>query len=129
MVIFSSYAFVLVIFHLVVDFGTPGRPDYFGLRPSQANYIKPGKKPLSSMSPILVFRKDGNATDSRMGKIVLGLGASGTCQERTPVWMLPCDHLPALRNNIHRRTKDNFSGASSISELCICGDGLVCEYG
>lgn len=69
---------ILSLTHILsLDFGTPGRPDYFGLRPSEANFIKPGKKPLSSMSPILVFRKDGNATDSRMGKIFMGLGASG----------------------------------------------------
>lgn len=61
-----------------LDFGTPGRPNYFGLQPSEANFIEPGKKPLSSMSPILVFRNDGgNATDSRMGKIFMALGASG----------------------------------------------------
>ena len=68
---------VFLLIRAFLDFGTPGRPNYFGLMPSEANFIKPGKKPLSSMSPILVFRKDDTAKASPMGKIFMALGASG----------------------------------------------------
>jgi hypothetical protein len=50
------------------DFASPGRPNYFGLAPSPLNYPAPGKRPLSSMSPTLVFFQ---------GKIRLVHGASG----------------------------------------------------
>jgi len=64
------------------DFSTPGRVDYFGLFPSPSNYIVPGKRALSSMSPTMVFRdnnRDGTMeTDNNdLGKLVLSLGASG----------------------------------------------------
>ncbi|KAF5025674.1 hypothetical protein F66182_2280 [Fusarium sp. NRRL 66182] len=36
------------------DFSVPGKSKAFGLLPGEANYIKPGKRPLSSMSPIIV---------------------------------------------------------------------------
>jgi len=63
------------------DFATPGMDDFFGLRPSESNYIASGKRPLSSMSPTMVFRSfDGNESGIKsddLGKLVLNLGASG----------------------------------------------------
>lgn len=38
------------------DFSTPNQTNYFGQPPSEANYILPYKKPISSMCPTLVMR-------------------------------------------------------------------------
>ena len=50
------------------DFSSPGQPNAYGLAPSQANFIRPGKRPLSSMSPTVVLQD---------GKLRAVLGASG----------------------------------------------------
>ena len=43
------------------DFASrPGQPNMFGLIQSERNSIAAGKRPLSSMSPTMVFRKDGS---------------------------------------------------------------------
>ena len=51
------------------DFSTPGTINYFGVPSSPSNYIVPGKVPMSSMSPTLVFDKQN--------KVVFMSGASG----------------------------------------------------
>lgn len=43
------------------DFSIPGSSNSFGYRPSPANYIRPGKRPLSSISPTIVEHLSNNS--------------------------------------------------------------------
>ncbi|XP_063707824.1 scoloptoxin SSD14-like [Culicoides brevitarsis] len=51
------------------DFSTPGQVNAYGLAASPANFIKPGKRPLSSMTPTIITDRDGN--------VRLSMGAAG----------------------------------------------------
>lgn len=76
------------------DFSTPGRPNLFGLPPSEANYIAPGKRPLSSMSPTLVFRRDFDEVtgEDDLGKLFMTLGSSGGPKIITAVLQVFMNH-------------------------------------
>lgn len=43
------------------DFSTPGTVNSYDIPASPANFIKPGKRPLSSMCPGIILDRDGNA--------------------------------------------------------------------
>jgi gamma-glutamyltranspeptidase / glutathione hydrolase / leukotriene-C4 hydrolase len=53
------------------DFSTPDNVNYFGVPASETNFIKPQKRPMSSMSPIIILDPNDNI------KLVLG-AAGGT---------------------------------------------------
>ena len=76
------------------DFSNPGRPIYFGLHPSESNYIKPGKKPLSSMSPTMVFQTNkDNEGGEKLGNLSLVVGASGGPKIISAVLQVFANHL------------------------------------
>ena len=53
------------------DFSTPGFVNIYGIPASPANFIQPGKNPLSSMTPSMLIDKNGNPT------LIIG-GAGGS---------------------------------------------------
>lgn len=60
------------------DFSLPGKKNEFGYPPSPSNYIRPGKRPLSSISPVIVEHK-GN------GSLYYVVGSAGGAKIITAV--------------------------------------------
>jgi gamma-glutamyltranspeptidase / glutathione hydrolase len=51
------------------DFSIPGVSNAFGYLPSPINFVRPGKRPLSSITPVIVEHPDGS--------LYLTVGAAG----------------------------------------------------
>ena len=60
------------------DFSTPNTTNYFGVPASPANFIKPGKRPVSSMAPLIIIEKQNQ-------RIQQVLGASGGTRITTSI--------------------------------------------
>ncbi|XP_016039938.2 glutathione hydrolase 1 proenzyme [Drosophila simulans] len=79
------------------DFSTPGVINGFGVPASPANYIYPGKRPMSSMSPCIIVDQDGN--------VRLLVGAAGGTRITSSVaavimkYLLRKESLTAAVNN------------------------------
>lgn len=62
------------------DFSLPGVDSFYGVPPSEANFIKPGKRPMSSMTPSVILGADGD--------VRLVIGASGGTRITSSVGMV-----------------------------------------
>jgi gamma-glutamyltranspeptidase / glutathione hydrolase len=89
------------------DFSIPGVRNEFGYAPSPANYIRPGKRPLSSITPIIVEKPDGSlyvAVGAAGGSRIL----SATAQVTWRVIELGASMLEAIREpRIHDQLMPN----------------------
>lgn len=82
------------------DFSIPGVPNQFGFEPSEANYIRPGKRPLSSITPfILSGPKSLTAIGAAGGSRII----SATAQS---IWHL-LEHGMGLRDAVAERRLHN----------------------
>ncbi len=62
------------------SFSTPDVRNSDGIAPSPANFIAPGKRPMSSQSPTVVLNQDGS--------VRLVIGASGSSKMMTSISMV-----------------------------------------
>ncbi|XP_065664152.1 glutathione hydrolase 1 proenzyme [Hydra vulgaris] len=107
------------------DFSTPGQNTRFGYPPTAANYIKPNKRPVSSMAPVIM-------TD-RFGDVKLVIGGSGGPKIITAVvqgimyktWFNDDLGQAVIRPRIHHQLIPNIVGGESNRALPqVVSDGL-----
>ncbi|KAI8955724.1 gamma-glutamyltransferase 1 [Xylaria longipes] len=79
------------------DFSIPGSSNAFGYIPSPANYIRPGKRPLSSISPVIVETPDG--------KLYFVIGSAGGSRIIT-----------ATIQNIHHVLDQNMTAPEALAQ-------------
>lgn len=79
------------------DFSIPGSSNAFGYIPSPANFIRPGKRPLSSISPIIV--------ETAKGKLYFVIGAAGGSRIIT-----------ATIQNVHHVLDQNLTAPQALAQ-------------
>lgn len=90
---FASPSTGIIFNDVMDDFSTPGRPNAYGLHPAESNYIAPNKRPLSSMSPTMIFDVEDDRSNSGLGNLRMVLGASGGPKIISSVLQVILNHI------------------------------------
>lgn len=114
---FRSLTTGIVYNNQMDDFSTLGQSTRFGYPPSKANYIKPKKRPVSSMVPVILTDKEGD--------VKLVIGGSGGPRIITAVaqgimymtWFGDDLGKAVLRPRIHHQLIPNIIGGESNRAL------------
>lgn len=73
------------------DFSSPDKTNIFGFPPSPANFIEPGKRPLSSMTPTIILNEKND--------VVMAIGGAGGSRITTSVALVRIE-LASFRRNV-----------------------------
>ncbi|KAI0389139.1 gamma-glutamyltransferase [Xylariaceae sp. FL0594] len=111
------------------DFSVPGRKNAFGFEPSPANFIRAGKRPLSSITPIIaefpssssptsLSKSSSGGSKGRVKTVVGAAGGSRIISATTQVlWHVLEDHSPTMRHAIaHPRLHDQLMPNEAVFE-------------
>lgn len=111
----------IVLNNQMDDFSTPGVVNSYGYVPTVANYPAPGKRPLSSISPLI-------AVDSH-GKLVLATGSAGGSRIPTAVMIVTYGVLQDgldIQSALNRpRWHDQLSPNATYLEWAAPADGIT----
>lgn len=103
------------------DFGIPGTTNSYGYLPASANYPAPGKRPLSSISPVI-------AVDDQ-GRVVLATGSAGGSHIPTAVlitaYSVLQDGLGIQASLAQPRWHNQLSPATTQLEWAEPADGIL----
>ena len=127
---------LIVLNNQMDDFASPGEPNYFGVPPAKANFIEPGKIPLSSMSPTMILLSEqprDETTVASLGKLILVLGASGGPKIITAVLQVILNHLfrgmslweSVIAPRIHDQLVYHGASVAGLERTPLLGGGTI----
>jgi gamma-glutamyltranspeptidase len=124
--------------------------NYFGIPQSEANYIQPGKKPLSSMSPTFVYKENeddivNSANDNNngqqqsqidVGELYLVVGGSGGPKIITSVLQVIINYLfmgrsllkSVIQPRLHNQLLYHGTGTTTYEKSIVYADVVNDEY-
>ncbi|KAI1816618.1 gamma-glutamyltransferase [Poronia punctata] len=95
------------------DFSIPGQRNQFGFEPSPANFIRAGKRPLSSITPVIAQR----ASDGKLLAIVGAAGGSRILSSTTQVIWHILEHAMGMKDAIKQpRIHDQLMPNTAVVE-------------